>query len=125
MIEGSVVIRDAKVATCAVASFGDDEVNGAFDVGVIAVNRSGDVAVADGGGEVISETPLEGKALVDVGGVSSGDGWDVLSSEAKCLFTDGVHDLNEGACRGDGMNAGARSVGAPHVRFGWDATEDG
>ena len=58
LIEGGIVVRDMKVAAFTVLPFGDDEVDSAFDVGVVLVDGSSDVAVADGGGEVASEAPF-------------------------------------------------------------------
>ena len=60
LIKGSVKVRNMEIATCAVTAFCDDEVNGAFDVGVVLMDRSGDIAVRDGGAEVISKTPFVG-----------------------------------------------------------------
>ena len=65
-----------KVAACAVTSFGDDDVDSPFDVGVIAMNWCSDIAVADGAGEVISKAPLDGNTVVDFGGVLLCDRWD-------------------------------------------------
>ena len=58
MVEGCAVVRDMEVATFAVASLGDDEVDSVLDVGVIAMNWGSNVAIGDGGGEVSSKAPF-------------------------------------------------------------------
>ena len=49
LIESRIVFGHMKVPAGAVAALGDDDVDSALDVGVIAVNSSGDIAVADSG----------------------------------------------------------------------------
>ena len=58
LIKGSVKVRDMEIAACTISTFGDDEVDSTFDVGVVLMDRCGDIAVRDGGTEVISEAPL-------------------------------------------------------------------
>ena len=67
LFKGSVKVRDMKIATCTVLAFGDDEVDRPFDVGVVLMDGCGDVAVRDGGTEVISEAPFTGKPFLDFG----------------------------------------------------------
>ena len=45
LVEGGVVVRDVEVTASAVAALSDDDVYGTFDVGVVLVDGSGDVAV--------------------------------------------------------------------------------
>ena len=67
LFKGSVKVRDMKIATCAVLTFGDDEVDRPFDVGVVLMDGCSDVAVRDGGTEVISEAPFTREPFLDFG----------------------------------------------------------
>ena len=60
LIKGSVKVRNMEIASCAVLTFGDDEVDCPFDVGVVLMDRCGDIAVRDRGTEVISKAPFVG-----------------------------------------------------------------
>lgn len=67
LVKGSVEVRDMEITSCTVLPFGDDEVNRSFDVGVVLMDRCRDVAVGDGGAEVICEPPFAGKPFLDFG----------------------------------------------------------
>ena len=69
LVKGGVVVGHMQVSACAVASLGDDDVDGAFDVGVILVDWRCDVAVADGAAEVFSEAPLLRNTGLDLAAV--------------------------------------------------------
>jgi hypothetical protein len=45
LIKGSVKIWDMEITASAVLAFGDDEVNSAFDVGVVLMDGCSDIAV--------------------------------------------------------------------------------
>ena len=74
LVEGGVVVGNVEVAASAVAALSDDDVDGSFDVGVVLVDRSGDVAVGDGGGEVFGEAPFFWDARGDFVEVVLSDG---------------------------------------------------
>ena len=64
LVKGSVEVRDMEIAACAVAAFSDDEVYGAFDVGVVLMDGGADIAVRNGTAEVLSKPPIVGQTLV-------------------------------------------------------------
>ena len=45
-------------------TFSEDDVDSTFDVGVVLMDRSSDIAVRDGGTEMSRETPFLRKAVV-------------------------------------------------------------
>ena len=63
LVKGSVEVRDMEIAACTVLPFGDDEIDRSFDVGVVLMDGCRDVAVRDGGAEVICEPPFTRKAF--------------------------------------------------------------
>ena len=75
LVEGGVVVGNVEVAASAVAAFSDDDVDGSFDVGVVLVDGSGDVAVGNGGREVFSEAPLVWDTRGDFIDVVLSDRW--------------------------------------------------
>ena len=73
LVKGGVVVRDMQVPTSAVPALGDDDVDGAFDVGVILMDWRCDVAVADGAAEVLCEAPLLRHTGLNLAAVQLGD----------------------------------------------------
>ena len=49
LVKCGIVVRDEEVTTCTVAALGDDDVDCAFDVGVVLMDWRGNVAVRDSG----------------------------------------------------------------------------
>lgn len=64
LVKGSAEIRDMKVTACTVASFSDDEVDSAFDIGVVLMDGGADIAVGNSAAEVLSKPPIVGQTLV-------------------------------------------------------------
>ena len=85
-----------EIAACAVASFSDDQVDGTFDVGVVLMDRCGDIAVGDGRAEIFSEPPLLWKSVVASGLMLFNYGRDMLSHKVKSCDASSVHSFNEG-----------------------------
>lgn len=73
LVKGGVVVGHMQVSASAVAPFGDDDVDGAFDVGVVLMDWRCDVAVADGAAEVLCETPLLRHTGLNLAAVQLGD----------------------------------------------------
>ena len=97
LVKGGVVVRDMQVPTSAVPALGDDDVDGALDVGVILMDRRCDVAVADGAAEVLCEAPLLRHTGLNLAAVQLGDFrgqvlHKLISGDA-CL----VHGFDKGA----------------------------
>ena len=102
LVKGGVVVRDMQVPTSAVPPLGDDDVDGAFDVGVILMDWRCDVAVADRAAEVLCETPLLRHTGLDLAAVQLGDFRGQL-----------LHKLIGGdACFVHGFNKGASGLAA-------------
>ena len=83
--------------TLAVLAFCDYEINSTFDVGIVLMDRSSDIAVGDGAGELPSEPPFFRQGI--------GDNLEMLCVHCGCVVihkTHGKlssleHGLDEGA----------------------------
>ena len=125
LVKGGVVVRHMQVSASAVAPLGDDDVDGAFDVGVILVDWRCDVAVADGAAEVFSETPLLRHTSLDLAAVQLGDIrrqllHKLISGDA-CL----VHGFAKGASGLTAVDRGTCAVRPSHMWLGRNAAKDG
>ena len=102
LVKGGVVVGDMQVSASAVPPLGDDDVDGAFEVGVILVDWRCDVAVADGAAEVLCEAPLLRHTGLNLAAVQLGDFRSQL-----------LHELIGGdACLMHGFDKGASGLAA-------------
>ena len=65
LIKGSVKVRNMEIAAGTILAFGDDEVDGSFDVGVVLMDGCSDIAVRDRAAEVIGKTPFGRETFVN------------------------------------------------------------
>ena len=125
LVKGGVVIRDMQVPTSAVSALGDDDVDGAFDVGVILMDWRCDVAVADRAAEVLCEAPLLRHTGLDLAAVQLGDFRGQLLHEliggGACL----MHGFDKGASGLAAVDRGACAVCPSHMWLGRHAAKDG
>ena len=125
LVKGGVVVRDMQVSAGAVAPLGDDDVDGAFDVGVILMDWRCDVAVADRAAEVLCETPLLRHTGLDLAAVQLGDFRGQLLHKLiggdACL----VHGFDKGASGLAAVDRGPCAVGPSHMWLGRHAAKDG
>ena len=125
LVKGGVVIGHMQVPACAVPPLGDDDIDGAFDVGVVLMDWRCDVAVADRAAEMLCEAPLLRHTSLDFAAVQLGDFrcqllYKLIGVDA-CL----VHGFDKGASGLAAVDRGACAVGPPHVWFRRDAAKDG
>ena len=125
LVKGGVVVGDMQVPASAVAPLGDDDIDGAFDIGVILVDWRCDVAVADRAAEVLCESPLLRNTGLNLAAVQL--------SNFRCQL---LHKLISGdACLMHGFDKRASGLAAvdrgpcpicpSHVWLGRDAAKDG
>ena len=125
LVKGGVVIRDMQVPASAVTPLGDDDIDGAFDVGVILMDWRCDVAVADGAAEVLCETPLFRNTGLNLAAVQLGDFrckllHKLIGGDA-CL----MHGFDESTSCLAAVDRRPRAVGPAHVWLGGHAAKDG
>ena len=125
LVKGGVVVGHMQVPASAVPPLGDDDIDGAFDVGVVLVDWRCDVAVADGAAEVLCEAPLLRHTGLNLAAVQLGDIrcqllHKLIGGEA-CL----VHGFDKGASRLTAVDRRPRAVGPAHVWLGRHAAKDG
>ncbi len=102
LVKGGVVVGHMQVSASAVPPLGDDDIDSAFDIGVILVDWRCDVAVADRAAEVLCETPLFRNTGLNLAAVQLGD--------FRCQL---LHKLISGdACLVHGFDKGASGLAA-------------
>ena len=125
LVKGGVVVRHMQVPASAVAPFGDDDVDGAFDVGVILMDWRCDVAVADGAAEVLCETPLFRHTGLNLTAVQLGDFRRQLLNQLIGNDARLVHGFDKGSSGLAAVDRRPCAVSPPHVWLGRDAAKDG
>ena len=125
LVKGGVVIGHMQVPACAVPPLGDDDIDGAFDVGVVLMDWRCDVAVADGAAEVLCETPLLGHTSLDLAAVQLGDIRRQLLNKLISGDARLVHGFDKGASGLAAVDRGACAVGPSHMWLGRHAAKDG
>ena len=125
LVKGGVVVGHMQVPASAVPSLGDDDIDGAFDVGVILVDWRCDVAVADCAAEVLCETPLFRDTGLNLAAVQLGD----IRSQLLDQLIGGdarlVHGFNKGASCFAAVDRRPCPVGPTHMRLRRHAAKDG
>ena len=125
LVKGGVVVGHMQVPASAVPPLGDDDIDGAFDVGVILVDWCCDVAVADCAAEVLCEAPLLRHTSLDLAAVQLGDIRSQLLNQLiggdACL----VHGFDKGASGFAAVDRRPCPVSPTHVRFRRHAAKDG
>lgn len=114
-----------QVPASAVTPLGDDDIDGAFDIGVILVDRRCDVAVTDRAAEVLCKTPLFRNTGLNLAAVQLGDFrcqllHKLIGGDA-CL----VHGFDKGASCLAAVDRGPCAVSPSHVWLGRHAAKDG
>ena len=125
LVKGGVVVGDMQVPASAVAPLGDDDIDGAFDIGVILVDWRCDVAVADRAAEVLCETPLLRNTGLNLAAVQLGDIrcqllHKLIGGDA-CL----VHGFDKRASGLAAVDRGPCPICPSHVWLGRHAAKDG
>ena len=97
LVKGGVVVRDMQVPASAVTALCDDDIDSAFDVGVVLVDWGCDVAVADGAAEMLGEAPFFRDTSLDLAAVQSGDIRRKLLNQLISGDASFVHSFDKGA----------------------------
>ena len=125
LVKGGVVVGHMQVPASAVPPLGDDDIDGAFDVGVILVDWRCNVAVADRAAEMLCETPLLRNTGLNLAAVQLGDFRRQLLNQLIGHDARLVHGFDEGASCLAAVDRGPCPICPSHVWLGRHAAKDG